>query len=148
MNSFMASLVFTHPRLWLALGVAALLTACASPITTRVTSFNQWPADMAGSTFSYITPMDTTRQLEQATYEGYVQAELEKRGLKRAPQARPGACRSTWPPAAAAKKKPGCSRSTRTTWCLCRPTAMPRGASMAAAGCPTLSGRAMWATGP
>jgi hypothetical protein len=72
-------------RIWLALGVAALLTACASPITTRVTSFNQWPADMAGSTFSYITPMDTTRQLEQATYEGYVQAELEKRGLKRAP---------------------------------------------------------------
>ena len=25
--------------------------------------------------------MDATRQLEQATYEGYVQAELEKRGL-------------------------------------------------------------------
>lgn len=72
-------------RTWLALGITALLTACASPITTRVTSFNQWPADMAGSTFSYITPMDTTRQLEQATYEGYVQAELEKRGLKRAP---------------------------------------------------------------
>jgi len=83
MNSFMASLA--SPRIWLALGVAALLTACASPITTRVTSFNQWPADAAGSTFSYITPMDTTRQLEQATYEGYVQAELEKRGLKRAP---------------------------------------------------------------
>src|SRR5687767_13025020 len=94
MNGFMPSLPplssFFSPRIWLALGVAALLSACASPITTRVTSFNQWPADMAGSTFSYITPMDTTRQLEQATYEGYVQAELEKRGLKRAPAGQAG----------------------------------------------------------
>ncbi|WP_228778615.1 MULTISPECIES: DUF4136 domain-containing protein [unclassified Polaromonas] len=81
---------FPSPRIWLTLGVAALLTACASPITTRVTSFNQWPADAAGATFSYITPMDTTRQLEQATYEGYVQAELEKRGLQRAPAGQAG----------------------------------------------------------
>lgn len=77
-------------RTWLALGVTALLTACASPITTRVTSFNQWPADAVGSTFSYISPVDTTRQLEQATYEGYVQAELEKRGLKLAPAGQAG----------------------------------------------------------
>jgi hypothetical protein len=85
-----ASAVFFSPRLVLALLLAALLTACASPITTRVTSFNQWPADTAGATFSYITPVDTTRQLEQATYEGYVQAELEKRGLKRAPAGQAG----------------------------------------------------------
>ncbi|WP_431095506.1 DUF4136 domain-containing protein [Polaromonas aquatica] len=77
-------------RSWLALAVVALLTACASPITTRVTSFNQWPADAAGSTFSYITPVDTTRQLEQATYEGHVQAELEKRGLRLAPPGQVG----------------------------------------------------------
>ncbi|MEO7888003.1 MAG: DUF4136 domain-containing protein [Polaromonas sp.] len=69
--------------LWV-LSVAALLSGCASPITTRVTSFNQWPADTAGATFSYITPVDATRELEQATYEGYVQAELEKRGMRRA----------------------------------------------------------------
>ena len=78
------SVLFRSPRLALALLLAMLLTACASPLTTRVTSFNQWPADAAGSTFSYITPVDITRQLEQATYENYVQAELEKRGLKRA----------------------------------------------------------------
>ena len=77
-------------RSWLALAVVALLSACASPITTRVTSFNQWPADMAGSTFSYITPVDTTRQLEQAAYEGHVQVELEKRGLKLAPPGQAG----------------------------------------------------------
>ena len=85
-----ASAGFFSPRLLLALLVAAMLTACASPITTRVTSFNQWPADTAGATFSYITPVDTTRQLEQATYEGYVQAELEKRGLRRAPEGQAG----------------------------------------------------------
>src|SRR6188474_331947 len=82
--------VFFPLRLALAMLLAALLTACASPITTRVTSFNQWPADTAGATFSYITPLDTTRQLEQATYEGYVQTELEKRGLKRAPAGQAG----------------------------------------------------------
>jgi Domain of unknown function (DUF4136) len=74
-------------RLWRlagALGVVALLTACATPITAKVTSFNQWPADVAGSTFSYITPADKANDLEQAAYEGYVQTELEKVGLKRA----------------------------------------------------------------
>ena len=73
------------PRMGLALLATALLTACASPITARVTSFNQWPVDMAGSTFSYITPVNPTRELEQASYENLVQPELEKQGLKRAP---------------------------------------------------------------
>lgn len=81
---------FFSPRLCLALLVTALLTACASPITTKVTSFNQWPADVAGSTFSYITPVNATRELEQATYESYVQVELEKRGLRRAPAGQAG----------------------------------------------------------
>ncbi len=77
--------VFCSPRLCLALLATALLTACASSITARVTSFNQWPADVAGSTFSYLTPADPTRELEQATYESHVQAALEQQGLKRAP---------------------------------------------------------------
>lgn len=62
----------------------ALLTACASPITAKVTSFNQWPDDSAGATFSYIRPADLLNDLEQRAYEGYVQVELEKIGLKRA----------------------------------------------------------------
>lgn len=84
----MTSCTLLQPR-WLAgagrilsLGLLALLTACASPITTRVTSFNQWPADTAGSGFSFMTPVNATRALEQATYQTYVQTELEKRGLK------------------------------------------------------------------
>ena len=71
-------------RLGLAAAAIALLAACASPITAKVTSFNQWPADAAGSTFSYITPADKAGDLEQEAYQGYVQAELERLGLKRA----------------------------------------------------------------
>ena len=62
----------------------AFLAACASPITAKVTSFNEWPSNVAGSTFSFLTPADKTNDLEQAAYEGYVQAELEKIGMKRA----------------------------------------------------------------
>ncbi|MDB5964043.1 MAG: hypothetical protein JWQ72_543 [Polaromonas sp.] len=71
-------------RLDLAAGMLALLAACASPITAKVTSFNQWPADAAGSSFSYIVPADKANDLEVEAYQGYVQAELEKLGLKRA----------------------------------------------------------------
>jgi hypothetical protein len=77
-------------RLGLATALLGLLAACASPLTTRVTSFNQWPADAAGSTFSYVNRTEGTRELEQATYESYVQAELEKRGLVRAPAGQVG----------------------------------------------------------
>ena len=77
-------------RLSVAAALLALLAACASPITTRVTSFNQWPANAAGSTFSYVSRPANTRELEQATYESHVQAELEKRGLVRAPAGQVG----------------------------------------------------------
>jgi Domain of unknown function (DUF4136) len=77
-------------RLGMAAALLSLLAACASPITARVTSFNQWPANAAGSTFSYVSRTDNTRELEQATYENYVQAELEKRGLVRAPAGQAG----------------------------------------------------------
>jgi Domain of unknown function (DUF4136) len=77
-------------RLSLATALLGLLAACASPITTRVTTFNQWPANAAGSTFSYVNRTDNQHELEQATYESYVQAELEKRGLVRAPAGQVG----------------------------------------------------------
>jgi Domain of unknown function (DUF4136) len=77
-------------RLGVATALLGLLAACASPITARVTSFNQWPANAAGSTFSYVSRTDNNRELEQATYESYVQAELEKRGLVRSPAGQVG----------------------------------------------------------
>ena len=64
--------------------ILAFLTACASPITAKVTSFNQWPADTAGASFSFIRPADALNDLEQQAYEHHVQVELEKLGLKRA----------------------------------------------------------------
>ena len=69
---------------WLAVAALGLLTACASPITAKVTSFNQWPADAQGATFSYIRPSDMLNDLEQQAYEAYEQVELEKLGLRRA----------------------------------------------------------------
>lgn len=77
-------------RVAMALGVLALLGACANTITAKVTSFNQWPGDAAGSTFSYIIPADKVGDLEHEAYEGYVQVELEKIGLKRAPAGQVG----------------------------------------------------------
>ena len=68
----------------LAAVVVVVLAACASPITAKVTSFNQWPADTAGATFSFIRPVNALNDLEQQAYEGKVQVELEKLGLNRA----------------------------------------------------------------
>ncbi len=77
-------------KLLMLLAVSALLAACASSITAKVTSFNQWPADAAGASFSYIRPADSLNDLEQQTYETFVQLELEKIGLKRAEKGQPG----------------------------------------------------------
>ncbi len=70
-------------RLALTAVAVAFLAACAQPITAKVTRFNQWPADAAGATFSFIRPIDALNDLEQQTYEANVQAALEKLGLRR-----------------------------------------------------------------
>ncbi|MDP3311278.1 MAG: DUF4136 domain-containing protein [Polaromonas sp.] len=85
----------TFPRLRVALAAlaASLLTACASPIVTQVSNFNQWPSDAAGSSFSFIPPPSSPSQpppeLELATYQGYAQRELEKLGLRKAAPGQP-----------------------------------------------------------
>lgn len=76
--------LYSFSRYLLATVMLALIAACASPITAKVTSFNQWPADTVGATFSFIRPVDALNDLEQQAYEGKVQTELEKLGLKRA----------------------------------------------------------------
>jgi hypothetical protein len=68
----------------------AFLAGCASPITAKVTSFNQWPADTAGASFSFIRPVDDLNDLEQQAYEDKVAIELEKLGLQRAPRGKLG----------------------------------------------------------
>ena len=70
------------PRLSLAVLILLLLGACASPITAKVTSFNQWPVDAVGTTFSFVRPAEKSNSLEQQAYEKLVWVELEKLGLK------------------------------------------------------------------
>lgn len=75
------------------LGVLALLlglVGCATPLSTQVSSFNAWPADAAGSSFSFVRPVDTSRELEHASYEAQVRAELERLGLQAAPAGQSG----------------------------------------------------------
>lgn len=76
--------LFSRLGLLAALLLLAALAGCASTITTRVTNFNQWPLDAAGSSFDFVVYPGARSELEHATYQSYVQAELEKNGLKRA----------------------------------------------------------------
>ena len=80
--------IFSAWRVYLALASVALVTACASPLVTEVTRFNQWPADANGATFTYVEPAAgpwrQAGELEQATYESQAQPELEKLGFRRA----------------------------------------------------------------
>lgn len=72
-----------------ALLLAVLLSGCASPITTRVSSFQHWPADTVGSRFGFLAPVDYTRELELASYASLVAAELAKQGLQAATSGQP-----------------------------------------------------------
>lgn len=81
---------FSRARLVCGLLVlVALLSGCASPITARVSSFQQWPADVVGSNFGFLAPADHRRELEQASYARLVAVELSKQGLQAAASGQP-----------------------------------------------------------
>lgn len=65
----------------------ALIAGCAGPLTTKVSNFNQWPQDAAGSNFIFTVPASKGYELEQQSYENQVQAELAKQGLQPAKSA-------------------------------------------------------------
>lgn len=67
--------------------VIALIAGCASPLTTKVSNFNQWPLDAVGNSFSFAVKASKGYELEQQSYENQVQAELAKQGLGRAESA-------------------------------------------------------------
>jgi hypothetical protein len=73
-----------HAAAVVGLVLLALLSGCASPITARVSSFQQWPTDLAGSSFGFLVSVDHSRQLEQTSYANLVAAELAKQGLQAA----------------------------------------------------------------
>lgn len=85
---FSMQTVLTTPKLpssrmllVLALLAAALLSACASRINAKVTSFSAWPANAAGSTFAFVRPANKSDDLEQETYETYATTALQSLGL-------------------------------------------------------------------
>lgn len=61
--------------------VAFALVGCASTVSTKVTRFNQWPADALGQSFSF-TPPQAPRELEIAAYQALVAKELQRQGLR------------------------------------------------------------------
>jgi uncharacterized protein YceK len=69
------------------LALVVLASGCASVITTQVSSFQQWPADAAGSRFSLLAPADGS--LEQSSYAAQVAAALEQQGLRQAAPGQP-----------------------------------------------------------
>ena len=73
-------------KIFYGLMVAAmmLLTGCASTLRSDVTSFQRWPANAAGSTYSFKRMGNQEGSLEHKTYEDLARAEMNKLGLKEA----------------------------------------------------------------
>lgn len=91
MHYFAISLLRRRACAALAAAAAALLLAgCANTLDAKVTRFQAWPADGAGSTFSFGKPAAVGRELEQSTYEQYVREELERLGLRSAEPGKAG----------------------------------------------------------
>lgn len=84
---FLRSMITTATRRGLvaaaALGLAALLAGCATPVATQVTTFQRWPADARGQTFAFSPQRKLPLgELEQRRYEGLVADELLRWGLQ------------------------------------------------------------------
>jgi Domain of unknown function (DUF4136) len=67
------------------LTILLLLTAgCASTLRSDVTSFQRWPANAAGSSYSFKRMGNQESSLEHKTYEDLARLELNQLGLKEA----------------------------------------------------------------
>jgi Domain of unknown function (DUF4136) len=72
------------------LAVALFLAGCATTLRSDVTSFQRWPANAAGSTYSFKRVGTQDVSLEHKTYEDLARSELNQLGLKEAPPATKG----------------------------------------------------------
>ena len=61
-----------------------ILAGCATIVSSEVTSFQRWPANAAGATFSFKRLANQANSLEHSSYEDLARAELAKLGLKEA----------------------------------------------------------------
>src|SRR3546814_20956631 len=79
---------------WAGLAVAlsaGLLTGCATPtVEARVTSFQQWPADVVGQTYRFVdTHPGQADNLECQAYQDTMRAGIGPTGLVAAPEVTP-----------------------------------------------------------
>ncbi|MBS0309470.1 MAG: DUF4136 domain-containing protein [Proteobacteria bacterium] len=63
---------------------AALLSGCASTIRSEVTTFHEWPAQMANKSYVFERSKEQDASLEYRSYENLVRAELKRLGFTEA----------------------------------------------------------------
>jgi len=63
--------------------LTALLSGCASTISSEVTAFHQWPPASDSQMFVFSTPPEQEQSLEYQSYERLIQVQLERYGLHR-----------------------------------------------------------------
>jgi hypothetical protein len=71
-----------------AMAAASLLLAgCASTIRSDVTTFHQWPAEIADKSYAFEAPPPQDNTLELQNYQNLVRDQLARLGFHEAPQA-------------------------------------------------------------
>jgi Domain of unknown function (DUF4136) len=76
--------------LWLVAVVSLLLAGCATTLRSDVTSFQKWPTNASGSTYSFKRLGNQDTSLEHKSYEDLARTQLTLLGLTEAPQAAKG----------------------------------------------------------
>lgn len=66
----------------LATAAVMLLSGCATTISSNVTAFNAWPADIADKSFAFEAPQGADDTLEYRSYQVLVAKELGKLGFQ------------------------------------------------------------------
>ena len=67
--------------------LSLLLGGCATTIRSDVTTFHQWPAQIADKSYAFEAPAPQDNTLELQNYENLVRAQLARLGFHEAPQA-------------------------------------------------------------
>jgi hypothetical protein len=67
--------------------LSLLLGGCATTIRSNVTTFNQWPAQLAEKSYAFEAPPAQDNTLELQSYQNLVRGQMTRLGFHEAPQA-------------------------------------------------------------
>jgi hypothetical protein len=67
--------------------LSLLLGGCATTIRSDVTTFHQWPAEIADKSYAFEAPAPQDNTLELQSYQNLVRGQLARLGFHEAPQA-------------------------------------------------------------